>query len=51
MINYSVQEWGGQFFVIELDETGAEPTAEIVHSCSTYQGGFDWVRNKYEAAS
>lgn len=44
MIHYSVQEWGGQFFVIALDETDAEPKAEIVHSCDTYQGGFDWVR-------
>lgn len=44
MIHYSVQEWGGQFFVIALDETDAEPKAEIVHSCDTYQGGFDWIR-------
>lgn len=51
MIHYSVQEWDGKFFVIELDETDAEPKAEIVYSCDTYQGGFDWVHNKYEAAS
>ena len=32
MINYSVQEWGGQFFVIELDETGVEPKVKFSKS-------------------
>lgn len=51
MIHYSIQEWTGYFFVIEIDETQADAKAEIVYSGHDADDCYEWVHAQQEAAA